>query len=168
MDNSECTCLKVCILTFSSSAVKALAPILLSAMTTPRHSFSAIRGNVSMHFVWYPVCLSTKSQNFLLCIERRKDNFRSCLVESKGGSLKKQKQQKKTLTYNTFTLFQICFHVPINCLPDWKIHIYTVFNVDFCQIQGSMLSTTMCFVCLFCCNQYSITGSTLGVRWVII
>lgn len=58
-------------LTFSSSALNASAPILFSAMTTPRHSFSAIKGNVIMHFVLYPVCLSTKSENFLFCTERK-------------------------------------------------------------------------------------------------
>lgn len=61
------------IFTFSSSAVNELAPILLSAMTTPRHSLSAITGNVSMHLVLYPVCLSTKSQNFLFCFKRGRE-----------------------------------------------------------------------------------------------
>ncbi len=60
------------ILTVSSSAENAFAPILFSAMMTPMHSFSANKGNVSAHFVLYPVCLSTKSQNFLFCVEKKK------------------------------------------------------------------------------------------------
>lgn len=91
------------IFTFSSSAVNESAPILFSAMTTPRHSLSAITGNVSMHLVLYPVCLSTKSQNFLFCFERGRERERKTQSHVTRGSRQKPELEKTTPTSNTLT-----------------------------------------------------------------
>lgn len=89
------------IFTFSSSAVNESAPILFSAMTTPRHSLSAITGNVSMHLVLYPVCLSTKSENFLFCFERGRERKTQSHVTR--GSSQKTELEQPTPTSNTLT-----------------------------------------------------------------